>query len=490
MSAAPDFKPKPITAPAAADELPPNAVECEEILLGGLFMGGKMDSALAEQLNADDFYLTQHGWIFQAMLDLYNDGADEFDPASVAAKLTERGQLAQLDKLGRSGFLALQWFILPERTPLYPAIRANAKIIRNMAVRRRALVQASAFAVALYHDATDPAILIERHTRAVEQIKPFDANKEFVRGSDSAELHEEMLKDQAAHHVWHAVPWAGLADRAPVTMDGDLVVVAGPEGSGKSALLMNWAEYEAQQACPTVYIHTEMNRKHVLDRRLVANRRTIPFAALQKPEGLSEQQWATVSTAGVEMESWLKHLNYWHAGLVDEGKLFAVMQRLADEFGTRCFVLDYLNDVIPEKDRYENGAVAWRNLLAKLEAFNNRNGTRVITAVQLNKGGDSYMVGRALRQKAALFLKIKPKVLEHVFTFEYDGIAYQYVPGDFEPVVTVAVEKYRAGGRGVAKLLFVGPRYLWVDVPIDFDDGHEDPGAYDDHTESKTAKND
>ena len=157
------------------------------------------------------------------------------------------------------------------------------------------------------------------------------------------------------------------------------------------------------------------------------------------------------------------------------------MQRLVDDFGVRTFVLDYLNDIIPEVERGQNEASAWRNLLARLEEFNRENNTVIITAVQLNKEGNAYQIGRALQQKAMMLLKLVPKPLEHVLHFEYDGVDYQYVPGDFSPRVRVKVEKYRGGGRGSFELLFVGPRYLWVDMPPGFDDGKDDPGAFEPH---------
>ena len=478
MSAGPvqKFEPKPLPRPPERPApLAPHSIDTEEFLLGALLIGHDPAGARLEQLTAADFFLTQHSWIYQAVLDLDDQGV-EADVISVQALLEQRGQLQQLSKAGQTGFLVLAWFASFRASGMQ--VRAYAKIIREKAVRRRGLDQASELARAMFDETTEAGIQIDRHLRAIEKIRPFNPNAAFVRGADSADLHETMLHQETQRQAWHALPWLALGERAPVTMDGDLIVVVGPEGSGKSALLMNWAEYEARQGCKTVYIHTEMNKKQVFDRRLVANHRSVPFATLQKPETLTDDQWKSLVNTGIDMDSWLKHLDYWHAGLIEESKLFAVMQRLCDDFGTRLFVLDYLNDVIPERERGSNNAITWRNLLARLEAFNNRNHTRVVTAAQVNNEGNAYMVGKALRQKAALFIKIKPEALDHPFDFQFDGIPYRYLPGDFKPVMTLAVEKYRGGGRGTVQLLFVGPRYLWVDVPVGFDDGSDDPGAY------------
>ena len=486
----PAFKPQPIRAPRT-EPLPPNATDCEETLLGNLFSGGDIRVVLAEGLTAQDFFIVKHGWIFAAIVDLFEQGAFEalspdlfpdaldIDPVAVADLLDKRGQLAQITHDDEAGLMVLIHLATFRASPYPLAVRSLAQRIKRMAVRRRVLDTLSRLATAVTQELdTDETLLIERGQRDLDKIKPFDPNKTFIRGEHSDLTHAEMWRYQAARQCWHPVPWSGLSDRCPVTTDGELIVIAGPEGSGKSALLMNWAEFEAQQGVQTVYIHTEMNKEQVFNRRQVANSKTIPMAALMKPETLTDAQWTALTQTGVEMSSWLPCLDYWHAGLCDEAHLFAVMQRMIDDFGTRLFVLDYLNDIVPDRGRSDNGAEVWRNLLARLESFCNRNGARIITAAQLNNEGNAYMIGKALRHKAALFLKIKPDVLEHPFDFEYDGIPYRYLPGDHKPVVTIAIEKYRTGGRGVARLLYVGARFLWVDVPAGFDDGSEDPGAY------------
>ncbi|MHC4646800.1 MAG: hypothetical protein ACYTBJ_14980, partial [Planctomycetota bacterium] len=138
---------------------------------------------------------------------------------------------------------------------------------------------------------------------------------------------------------------------------------------------------------------------------------------------------------------------------------------LVDTYGTKSFFIDYLNDIEIERPKGSNEAAGWRNFMARLEAFNNLNHTVTVTAAQLNKDGEAYQIGRALRQKAMLYLKIKPDELKEEYPFRFDETSYKYLPGDFSPIMTIAVEKYRGGGRGLLDLLFVGPRYLWADVP-------------------------
>jgi len=464
------FDPKPITKENAAQRLPPNSVDTEEALLCSLLSGCDVRAALLEGLKPEHFFVTRNGWIFDAVCELHRrDDGDEIDTITVQERLKERGQY---DEAG--GF---EYIIYLCNIPaLGYTVRAYARTVLEKATRRLMLQKASELAAMAYDETTESGVQIDRHEHGLKSIKPFDPNREFVLGRDSHGLHIKVLETQASERAWHAVPWAAMAERLPVIMDGDLIVVVGPEGSGKSALLMNWAEFEARNANETVYIPTEMNRKTVFDRRAVANRKTLPFSRLQKPEDMTDHDWSELVNSGLELgKTTLDHLNYWFAGTVEESKLFAGMQRLADDYGTKTFVIDYLNDVVPEQQRGQNEASAWRNLLARFEEFNRKNSTVILTAAQLNQQGNAYQIGRALRQKAMLFLRLRPELLDKELAFRVEDVPYKYLPGDFNPKVRIGIEKYRGGGRGSFELFFVGPRYLWTDVPDGFDNGSDDP---------------
>lgn len=451
----------------------PFDLELERDLLAGLIGGIDIEPVILERLKPIDFWDKRHEALFDALLELHAQDV-EITNITVRARMEQRGQVDLVDG-------GLYITDLLARPAVSFQVRGTAILIRDKAERRRYLASLGE-AAKLAHDESQPFdIQYDRAEHLLGQCRPFNPNKEFVFGANSTDTHETMLKEQAQAGGWLPMPWMALAERAPVINQGDLVVIVGPEGSGKSAKLMNWAEfYAGEHQVKTVYIHTEMNKSRVFNRRLAANSK-VPYTRLVKPEELGEGDWKMIVQAGVEMEQgMLQYLNYWHPETVDEDHLFGIMQRMVDDHGTRVFVLDYLNDVVPEKIRGQNEASAWQRLLARMEAFNNKNDTVIVTAAQLNRDGGAYQIGRALKQKAALYIKLEPEQLEHELIFEYDGLTYQYVPGDFKPAVRCRVEKFRDGGRGVYELLFVGPRFLWVDVPVGFDDGRDDPGAYDD----------
>jgi replicative DNA helicase len=442
---------------------PPHSDESEIALLHSLLNGCEIRGAQLESLEPHHFYRAAHGWVYGAMLDLDTNG-QAVDVVTLTERLNERDEKDFLIIGGQMGEDAIK--SLAETDPGgQMAVRSYAKTIKTKYVRRMMIKQAQDLANMAQDESIEPGVQIARHERAMLTIRPFDLNQEFVQGTDSYARHVALLEAQAKAQCWHEMPWNALTERAPVLLDGDLAVVVGPEGSGKSAFLAQWAQFEASKGNRSVYIHTEMNDKAVFDRRAVNASRKIRFTKLQKPDELGEIDWINIHGTQEATDSYTPNLDYWHAGNIPEQRLFSVMQSLVDTYGTKSFFIDYLNDIEIERPKGSNEAAGWRNFMARLEAFNNNNHTVTVTAAQLNKDGEAYQIGRALRQKAMLYLKIKPDELKEEYPFRFDETSYKYLPGDFSPIMTIAVEKYRGGGRGLLDLLFVGPRYLWADVP-------------------------
>lgn len=450
-------------AQPARDEaipLPPYSEDAEEIVCADILsQPDSMALAVMERLEPDHFFIVRYGWIYGAMLDLYRDG-NEINYISVVERLKA---LRRLEEVG--GPAAITQLIGFRVSPGWStATRASARTIRQDAERRAWLTYASELARAAYDRSGNIVKQWSDLGRAWMDLRPFEPNQDFVTGVDSVAVYEDMVRDARANRTWFSVPYAGLAERRPVLLPGEIVVIVGPEGGGKSAMLYGWAEYYAsEENARVVYIHTEMTKADVFDRRIAAHTK-VAFARLMRKEELTETEVEQIEVAGIDMARWIHNLDYWHAGQVDAPRLLAAMDRLVQEYGTQIFILDYLNDIVPQTDNRTTEAVGYRNLLAKIEEFANRTGTVVVTAAQLNAEGGAFQIGRALKQKAALYLKITLEELEHEYAYNYDGVPYKYLPGEMSPEATIRIEKNRKGRGGTFPMFYVGPRYLWVDM--------------------------
>src|SRR4051812_37384445 len=114
--------------PDSAAPVPPHNLEAEESVLGAMMVSPVAIAAVAEDLDASDFYRGSHGAIYRAALALYGKG-EPVDAITLVDELEERGELEQVGGRVR----------VHELAALVPAT-ANAahyaRIIKEMATLR------------------------------------------------------------------------------------------------------------------------------------------------------------------------------------------------------------------------------------------------------------------------------------------------------------------------------------------------------------------
>src|SRR5450756_1378448 len=109
-------------------KVPPQSIEAEESVLGGVLLdNNSMDRAL-EILVPDDFYREVHRKIMRAMLDL-NQRSEPVDLITLAEALKERGELQDV---GGAAYLAE----LADKVPTAANVEYYARIVHQKAVLR------------------------------------------------------------------------------------------------------------------------------------------------------------------------------------------------------------------------------------------------------------------------------------------------------------------------------------------------------------------
>ncbi len=120
-----------IAAPGSASEalrLPPQSLEAEQSVLGGLMLDNQRWDQVADRVAPEDFYRKEHRLIFQAVTALC-DGGSPADVVTVSEWLEKNGEL---EGAGGLAYLAQ----LANNTPSAANITAYADIVRERAILR------------------------------------------------------------------------------------------------------------------------------------------------------------------------------------------------------------------------------------------------------------------------------------------------------------------------------------------------------------------
>ena len=115
-------------------KVPPQSIEAEQSVLGGLLLDNSSFDRIADALSADDFYRREHRLIYNAISAL----CQENSPADVVTVTEYLEKRAELDHAGGLAYLGT----LANNTPSAANIAAYAAIVRERSILRR-LIQVS-----------------------------------------------------------------------------------------------------------------------------------------------------------------------------------------------------------------------------------------------------------------------------------------------------------------------------------------------------------
>ncbi|MFI0141579.1 replicative DNA helicase [Streptomyces luteogriseus] len=247
------------------DRLPPQDLEAEQAVLGGMLLSRQAITDVVEVLSGRELYRPAHETIFRVIVELYGKG-EPADPITVAAALTVSGEIS---KIGGASYL----HTLVQMVPTAANAAYYAEIVRGKWKLRVAVEAGTRVAAMGYDPALEPEEVIEG---AASELLAMQA--QFDTGKDPAgwdtpmeELVEEWEDDQAAGvNPGLPMPYADL-QMMLATVPGHLVVFAGRPGMGKSVTLLDLMRHLAiVHGRPAAFVSLEMARRQIMNRLIAA----------------------------------------------------------------------------------------------------------------------------------------------------------------------------------------------------------------------------
>ena len=212
---------------------PPHDLDTEGALIGNV-LWTPADVSLVSWLRPDEFYAEAHRRIWEAILWLAENQL-ACDVISVAGRLKDTNRL---DQIGGNPYLA----DLSDKSPSAAKIEEYAGRVRELA-KRRALIRACAETqIGAHHCDTSVADVLGKHEQSIYDIGHDDRARQTERLGALVHSVFESLKNAAALGKtitgiptgFEKLDWltAGLHD-------GELTIVAGRPGMGKTSFVMN-----------------------------------------------------------------------------------------------------------------------------------------------------------------------------------------------------------------------------------------------------------
>ena len=253
--------------PATFERVPPQDLEAEQCVLGGMILSKDMIGEVAETgMSNAAYYRPAHGTIHDAIMAMYGKG-EPVDPITLAAYLTKAGLL---EKVGSTPYL----HTLVQSVPTAANAVYYAEIVLERAQLRR-LVEAGTRIVQMGYAAegevTDIVTAAQAEMHSATQLTA-GAGLERVQWADDM-LNDFLISMDAPPPGRLPLPYTDLEAMLPME-PGDLIVVAARPAIGKSVVLLDIARHVAIKNRKTALMASmEMSRPQLMQRVMAAEAR-------------------------------------------------------------------------------------------------------------------------------------------------------------------------------------------------------------------------
>jgi len=223
-------------APATTGRVPPHDLYAEAAVLSAALLSPEVVDLVSGALRAEDFYVDANRRIFEAVLELAAANRP-VDMVGVAGWLNDRGRLQQI---GGPAYLAE----LTEATPAIVNVEAHARTVREKARLRQLILATHRIAAEAYGDCGEVQGFIDHAEQTIFDIARVARASEIVPVRTAIHEAFRIIADAAKRSGGITGVPTGFTRLDRLTSglhDGELFVVAGRPGMGKTSFVLNIA---------------------------------------------------------------------------------------------------------------------------------------------------------------------------------------------------------------------------------------------------------
>ena len=430
------------TAPATPSI--PHSREAEEAVVGAVLINPEAYYDVAQFLQADDFYIHRHKWIWEAFTRLHEQRTP-IDMLTLSDELDRMGQLAEL---GGPAYLTA----LINQVPTSLNAESYGHIVESHSIRRKMINAANQIASLAYNEESQVETVMDEAEKAVFNVSERRLKHDLVPISSVLSEYYDRIDDLAKRDdEIFGVP-TGFIDLDRLLgglQPSDLLIIAGRPGQGKSGFLLSVAKNAALTHKKHVAIFSlEMSNEQVVQ-RLIAQETAIDSQRLRTGK-LAEEEWP-LFTHSIEVFSDTK-IFLDDTPAVTPLQLRTKCRRLHMEYGLDLVIIDYLQ-LMGGDTRNDNRVQEVSYISRNLKVLARELNVPVLAAAQLSRAveqrSDKRPVLSDLRESGSL-------------EQDADIVMFIYRPDQYEKdtvkqnVAEIIVSKHRNGPVGSVELIFRG----------------------------------
>lgn len=426
---------------------PPHNEDAEQSVLGAILIDKNAITIIAEKISPADFYNGVNSFIYEAMLELY----DERKPVDLVTLTTALKKKKLRNKI-ESSYLSSLVSVVPTAAN----VEYYANIIKEAATKR-ALITAGTQMVEMGFVEEDIKEILNKAESSVFSISQGQISKGFVSIKEAVSQTFDKIDELHKTGAELRGVKSGFIDLDGMLsgfQDSNLIILAARPGQGKTAMALNIAQYVGiKERIPVGIFSLEMSQEELVDRLLVGQADIDAWRL--KTRKLSDSDYDKLSTAMGELGEGLIHIDDSPGITISEIRSKA--RRLQLEKGLGFIIVDYLQLVDPGR-RFDSRVQEVSVISQGLKNLARELKVPVLALSQLS---------RAVEHRG----EKKPQLadLRESGSIEQDADVVMFLyraDEDYGPSMPIKllIAKHRNGRTGEIDLLFRGDRIKFYNV--------------------------
>ena len=251
------------------DRTAPRAPEAEQAVIAAMLMDTDAILRAGEHVDDTMFYDERHRRIFRAMIAI-SQRSEVVDPVTLGNELARRGEL---DASGGKEYIGE----LIDAVPTAANVEYHAKIVKEKALLRRLIETSTTIITEAFQGRATAEELLDDAEQRIFQVSQQRGLQGFTRVKEL--MWPTMERIEALQRGGKTITGvaSGFADLDELTsgfQPADLVIIAARPSMGKTALVLNIAQYAAiEKNVPVALFSLEMSKESLVQRMLTAEGR-------------------------------------------------------------------------------------------------------------------------------------------------------------------------------------------------------------------------